>query len=129
VTSSLHLHGRRGVQLLQDPLTNKGTGFTAAERDALGLRGLLPPRVFTPDQQLLRVYDSYKRKPDPLEKYIYLSSLQERNETLFYRLVLAHLEEMMPIIYTPTVGWRARVRPHLAPPAWVVRCPRRTAAA
>ena len=113
MTSSLHLNGRRGVQLLQDPLTNKGTAFTAAERDALGLRGLLPPRVFTPDQQLLRVYDSYKRKPDPLEKYIYLSSLQERNETLFYRLVLAHLEEMMPIIYTPTVGLACQKYAHI----------------
>ena len=113
MTSSLHLNGRRGVQLLQDPLTNKGTAFTAAERDALGLRGLLPPRVFTPDQQVLRVYDSYKRKPDPLEKYIYLSSLQERNETLFYRLVLAHLEEMMPIIYTPTVGLACQKYAHI----------------
>jgi malate dehydrogenase (oxaloacetate-decarboxylating)(NADP+) len=113
LTSSLHLNGRRGVQLLQDPLTNKGTAFTAAERDALGLRGLLPPRVFTPDQQMLRVYDSYRRKPDALEKYIYLSSLQERNETLFYRLVLAHLEEMMPIIYTPTVGLACQKYAHI----------------
>ena len=113
MTSSLHLDGRRGVQLLQDPLTNKGTAFTAAEREALGLRGLLPPRVFTPDQQLMRVYDSFKRKPDPLEKYIYLISLQERNETLFYRLVLAHLEEMMPIIYTPTVGLACQKYAHI----------------
>ncbi len=102
--SSLHLRGKRGVDLLYNPLINKGTAFTEAERDALGLRGLLPPRVYTTEQQLVRVYASYLRKPDPLEKYIYLVSLQERNEVLFYRLVLEHLEEMMPIIYTPTVG-------------------------
>jgi len=83
---------------------NKGTAFTDAERDALGLRGLVPPYVNTQDQQLVRVYESYKRKADDLEKYIYLVSLQERNEQLFYRLILEHMEEMMPIIYTPTVG-------------------------
>ncbi len=101
---SLHLHGKRGVDLLHDPLLNKGTAFTDAERDTLGLRGLVPPYVTTQEQQLVRVYESYKRKTDELEKYIYLVSLQERNESLFYRLVLEHLEEMMPIIYTPTVG-------------------------
>jgi len=110
---SRHLQGRRGIQLLQDPLVNKGTAFTDGEREALGLRGLVPPRVFTPDQQLLRVYASYQRKPDPLEKYIYLVSLQERNETLFYRLLLAHLEEMMPIIYTPTVGLACQRYAHI----------------
>ena len=104
MSSSLHLRGKRGVDLLYNPLINKGTAFTEAERDALGLRGLLPPRVYTTEQQLVRVYAAYNRKPDPLEKYIYLVSLQERNEMLFYRLVLDHLEEMMPIIYTPTVG-------------------------
>jgi malate dehydrogenase (oxaloacetate-decarboxylating)(NADP+) len=104
VTQSLHLHGKRGVDLLHDPLLNKGTAFTDAERDALGLRGLVPPYVNTQEQQLMRVYESYKRKADDLEKYIYLVSLQERNEALFYRLILEHLEEMMPIIYTPTVG-------------------------
>ncbi len=113
MTSSLHLHGRRGVDLLHDPLINKGTAFTDAERDALGLRGLLPPRVYTTEQQLVRVYDHYKRKPDPLEKYIYLVSLQERNEILFYRLVLTHLEEMMPIIYTPTVGLACQRYSHI----------------
>jgi malate dehydrogenase (oxaloacetate-decarboxylating)(NADP+) len=104
VNPSLHLHGKRGIDLLHDPLLNKGTAFTDAERDALGLRGLVPPYVNTQDQQLVRVYESYKRKADDLEKYIYLVSLQERNEQLFYRLILEHMEEMMPIIYTPTVG-------------------------
>lgn len=103
-TPALHLHGKRGVELLHDPLLNKGTAFTEAERDALGLRGLLPPRVATQEQQLERVLDNYRRKESPLEKYIYLVSLQERNETLFYRLVMRNLDEMMPIIYTPTVG-------------------------
>ena len=113
MSSSLHLRGKRGLDLIHDPRINKGTAFTEAERDALGVRGLLPPRVYTTEQQLVRVYASYQRKPDPLEKYIYLVSLQERNETLFYRLVLEHLEEMMPIIYTPTVGLACQRYSHI----------------
>ncbi len=93
-----------GHSLLTHPLLNKGTAFTERERDALGLRGLLPPRVFTIEEQLLRVYGNYQRKPNPLEKYVFLANLQNRNETLFYRLVQEHAEEMIPIIYTPTVG-------------------------
>jgi malate dehydrogenase (oxaloacetate-decarboxylating)(NADP+) len=93
-----------GQALLTHPLLNKGTAFTERERDALGLRGLLPPRVFTIEEQLLRVYGNYQRKPNDLEKYIFLAGLQNRNETLFYRLVQEHAEEMIPIIYTPTVG-------------------------
>lgn len=104
MTKSLHLHGKRGTELLHEPLYNKGTAFTEAERDHLGLRGLLPPRVATQDQQLERVLSNFRRKESDLEKYIYLISLQERNESLFYRLVMEHLSEMMPIIYTPTVG-------------------------
>ncbi len=102
--SQLHLQGKRGVEILHDPLINKGTAFTRAERDALGLHGLLPPAIITQEQQLARVLENFQRKETPLEKYIYLISLQERNEALFYRLVTAHLEETMPIIYTPTVG-------------------------
>lgn len=98
------LRGKRGVDLLHDPLLNKGTAFTDAERDALGLRGLLPPRVTTQDGQVVRVLDSLRRKTTDLEKYIYLIALQERNESLFYRIVMDHLDEVMPIIYTPTVG-------------------------
>jgi malate dehydrogenase (oxaloacetate-decarboxylating)(NADP+) len=93
-----------GHSLLTHPLFNKGTAFTEREREALGLRGLLPPRVFTIEEQLLRVYGNYQRKPNPLEKYVFLANLQNRNETLFYRLVQEHAEEMIPIIYTPTVG-------------------------
>ncbi|HET7536528.1 MAG TPA: oxaloacetate-decarboxylating malate dehydrogenase, partial [Candidatus Didemnitutus sp.] len=99
-----HLHGKRGVELLHDPLLNKGTAFIDDERDALGLRGLLPPRVASQDQQLARVLENFRRKTSDLEKYVYLVSLQERNEALFYRLVTEHLSETMPIIYTPTVG-------------------------
>ncbi len=99
-----YLHGKRGVDLLHDPLLNKGTAFTAAERDALGVRGLVPPRITTQADQVTRVLGSFRRKPSDLEKYIYLISLQERNESLFYRVVMDNLNEMMPIIYTPTVG-------------------------
>ncbi|MBP8260669.1 MAG: oxaloacetate-decarboxylating malate dehydrogenase, partial [Verrucomicrobia bacterium] len=94
----------RGARLLHDPAFNKGTAFTEAERDALGLRGLLPPNVHTQEEQVLRVMTNYRKKTDDLEKYIHLIALQDRNETLFYRVVLDHIEEMMPIIYTPTVG-------------------------
>ena len=93
-----------GAALLTNPLLNKGTAFTELERDVLGLRGLLPPRVFTIEEQLGRVYGNFQRKPDALEKYIFLTTLQNRNETLFYRFVEEHAEEMIPIIYTPTVG-------------------------
>jgi len=94
----------RGTALLSNSLLNKGTAFTEAERDAFGLRGLLPPKVFTIEEQLQRVYGNFSRKADALEKYIFLTTLQNRNETLFYRLVQDHAEEMIPIIYTPTVG-------------------------
>lgn len=95
---------RRGVDFLHDPAWNKGTAFTEAERDALGLRGLLPPRVVPMDEQLERVVENYRNKDNDLERFIYLSSLQDRNEVLFYRLLIEHIEEMMPIVYTPTVG-------------------------
>ncbi len=93
-----------GVALHHTPTLNKGTAFSEAERDALGLRGLLPPRVFTLDQQILRVLGNLRRKPNDLEKYIFMIGLLDRNETLFYRVLLDHLAELMPIIYTPTVG-------------------------
>jgi malate dehydrogenase (oxaloacetate-decarboxylating)(NADP+) len=98
--------GRRikGIDLLHDPARNKGTAFTREERDALGLRGLLPPRVFAQQEQVSRVLENFRKKSDDLERYIFLSALQDRNETLFYRLIVDHIEEMMPVIYTPTVG-------------------------
>ena len=94
----------RGIQLLHDPVFNKGTAFTEAERDALGLRGLLPPRVQTMEEQKARVMENFHLKPNDLERYIYLTSLMDRNETLFYRLLVDNLEKLMPVIYTPTVG-------------------------
>jgi malate dehydrogenase (oxaloacetate-decarboxylating)(NADP+) len=94
----------RGAQLLHDPTLNKGTAFSEAERDALGLRGLLPPGIHSLEVQIDRVLENVRQKPNDLERYIYLAGLQDRNETLFYRAVMDHLEEMMPILYTPTVG-------------------------
>jgi len=95
---------RTGIALLQDPRYNKGTAFTEAERDALGIRGLLPPRVFTLDEQLARVMENFRAKDSAIERYVYMEALQDRNETLFYRAVMDHITEMLPIIYTPTVG-------------------------
>jgi len=94
----------RGTALLRDPTLNKGTAFSTAERDMLGLRGLLPPHVSTQEEQLTRVLENFRRLQTPLSKYIMLESLQDRNETLFYRVILENPDEMMPIIYTPTVG-------------------------
>jgi malate dehydrogenase (oxaloacetate-decarboxylating) len=94
----------RGEALLRDRFTNKSTAFTADEREQLGLDGLVPPAVSTMDQQLARVYENYRVKQTPLERYIHLAGLQDRNETLFFRLVHDHIDEMMPIVYTPEVG-------------------------
>ncbi|MEJ2203174.1 MAG: NAD-dependent malic enzyme [Gemmatimonadota bacterium] len=94
----------RGVQLLHDPVRNKGTSFTEAERDALGLRGLLPPKVLSQELQATRIITNLRAKPSDLDRYVSLVALQDRNEMLFYRVMLDHLEELMPIIYTPTVG-------------------------
>jgi len=102
-----------GPALLHDPLFNKGTAFTERERAAYGLRGLLPPHVHTMEEQVQRVMDNYRHKENDLERYIHLSALQDRNETLFYRVVTEHIEEMMPIIYTPTVGQACQQWGHL----------------
>jgi malate dehydrogenase (oxaloacetate-decarboxylating)(NADP+) len=90
--------------LLHDPALNKGTAFTEEERDKLGLRGLLPPRVHSQAEQMLQVAANVRRKSSDLERYLFMMGLQDRNETLFFRTLLDHLEEMIPIIYTPTVG-------------------------
>ena len=95
-----------GVDLLHDSLLNKGTAFTGEERDTLRIRGLIPPKICSPDEQVNRFMENFRNKPTDLEKYIHLISLQDRNETLFYRVIMDHLEEMLPIIYTPTVGQR-----------------------
>jgi malate dehydrogenase (oxaloacetate-decarboxylating) len=107
------LHGLRGREVLEVPLLNKGSAFTDGERRALGLLGLLPPHVSTPDEQLARAYENFQRKTSPLERYIFLASLQDRNETLFYMLLQRHVAEMMPIVYTPTVGEGCRSYSHI----------------
>ena len=94
----------RGRQVLARPMLNFGPGYTAEERRALGLTGLLPPAVNTMAEQLKRVYYQFKSRPDNLSRYVYLNSLQDLNEILFYRLVTENLDEMLPVIYTPTVG-------------------------
>jgi malate dehydrogenase (oxaloacetate-decarboxylating) len=94
----------RGSSVLSSPLLNRGTAFTLAEREALGLTGLLPDGVSTIEGQLARVYAQYLRQPDDLAKNLYLANLRDRNEVLFYRLLTDHIEEMLPIVYTPTVS-------------------------
>lgn len=96
--------GLTGHLLLDNPLLNKGSAFSEEERRRLGLLGLLPFHSSTIEQQLARTYENYTRKSSDVERYIFLRALQDRNETLFYRLVYDHIREMMPIIYTPTVG-------------------------
>ncbi len=93
-----------GIDLLREPSLNKGTAFTEEERRALGLRGLLPPHVHSLETQVMRVMENFRKKPTDIEKYIYLMGLQDRNTTLFYRVIMDKIEEMMPIVYTPTVG-------------------------
>ncbi len=93
-----------GTTLLHDPLLNKGTAFTEVERDALGLRGLLPPHVHTQEEQATRVLNHLRSISDPLQKYIALNALHDRNEALFFRVMCDHIDEFMPFVYTPTVG-------------------------
>lgn len=94
----------KGQALLDSALLNKGSAFPDDERRAFGLLGMLPPHVSTMDEQLARVYENYQRKDTELERYIFLGSLHDRNETLFYRLLQQHITEMIPVIYTPGVG-------------------------
>jgi malate dehydrogenase (oxaloacetate-decarboxylating) len=94
----------KGPELLRDPLLNKGTAFSEWERDAFGLHGLLPPHLGTLEEQMDRRVKAFRVEPTPLAKYSFLRGLQDSNETLFYALLGAHLEEMLPIVYTPTVG-------------------------
>lgn len=94
----------RGRQLLNNPHLNKASAFTKEERLGLGLDGMLRPGISSLESQLDRTYEAFRRKTDDLERYIYLSGLLDRNEVLFYRLMVDHLDEMVPIVYTPTVG-------------------------
>lgn len=103
----------RGVKLIHNPVYNKGTAFCADERERLGLNGLLPPRTITQDLQARRIIENMRKKPNDLEKYIYLVALQDRNENLFYYVAMHNLEEIMPIIYTPTVGQACQSYGHI----------------
>ena len=103
----------RGMDLLDTPLLNKGTAFTDGERTQFGLHGLLPPHIETLEEQVARAYEAYTRKDDDLERHIYLRALQDNNEVLFYRLVLEHIEEMTPIVYTPTVALACQQFSHI----------------
>jgi malate dehydrogenase (oxaloacetate-decarboxylating)(NADP+) len=105
VRARSHLAGLpTGIALLRDPSLNKGSAFTLEEREALGLTGLLPPRVLTMDEQVQRVLENLRKQSTDIERYVYLIALQDRNKTLFYRVLLDNIEELMPIVYTPTVG-------------------------
>lgn len=103
----------RGVKLLHDPVRNKGTAFTAAEREALGLQGLLPPRIHSVAEQEQRVLANLRSRASDLDRYLFLMDLQNRNETLFYHVVTRHIEETMPLIYTPTVGQACQAYGHI----------------
>jgi malate dehydrogenase (oxaloacetate-decarboxylating) len=94
----------RGNDVLRIPILNRGTAFTEAERRALGLVGLLPTGVSSMEAQARRTYGQYRSQPDALARHLYLAALRDRNEVLFYRLLADHLEEMLPIVYTPTIG-------------------------
>jgi len=104
-TEEIYLEvGVHGDHLLSFPLLNKGTAFTLTERDALGLAGLLPPHLRSLDLQAEHIWLDNRAKANDLERYIHLTALMDRNETLFYRVILEHIEELLPIVYTPTVG-------------------------
>ncbi len=103
----------KGLFLAEHPIYNKGTAFPADERENLDLQGVFPDTVSNLDLQKKRTYESFCMKPNDLEKYIYMLSLQDRNETLYYALILNHLTEMLPIIYTPTVGQACQQFSHI----------------
>ena len=94
----------RGLALLRDPLLNKGTAFSEQERDALGLRGLLPAHILSQPEQAVRVLTHLRHQRDDLDKYVALNALHDRNEALFFRVVCDNIDEIQPLIYTPTVG-------------------------
>ena len=93
-----------GRALLRDPRLNRGTAFTAAERALLGLEGLLPPAVLSLEDRALRAYEQFRAEPDDLARNTLLAAVRPRNEVLFYKLLEDHLEEMLPVVYTPVVA-------------------------
>src|SRR5579871_2049277 len=93
-----------GYELLNDPLLNKGTAFTEEERDEFELHGLLPPHIAELDYQVMRRLDAFRAQRSDIDRYTFLRGLQDSNETLFYALLTRNIEEMMPVVYTPTVG-------------------------
>jgi malate dehydrogenase (oxaloacetate-decarboxylating) len=119
--------GLRGIDLLDTPIWNKGTAFDEGERTALGLHGLLPPRIESIEEQIKRAYEAFTTKSTDLGRHIYLRQLQDSNETLFYRLMLEHVEDMMPIVYTPTVGLACQQFSHIyrRPRGLVISYPQR----
>ncbi|MGX6640990.1 NAD-dependent malic enzyme [Legionella pneumophila] len=104
---------KRGMDILRDPILNKGTAFSLQERDEFALHGLIPTTVETLEQQVVRCLDAYSAKEDPLEKHIYLRALQDRNEVLFYRFIIDNLVDILPIIYTPVVGQACEMFSHI----------------
>lgn len=96
--------GARGQDVLANPVINRGSAFTVAQRQALDLTGLVPSGVMSMTDQLKRVYQQYRAQPDPLSKYLYLNAMHDRNEVLYYGLLSEHIQEMLPIVYTPTIG-------------------------
>jgi len=104
---------KRGYDLLLHPATNKSTAFTAEERKRLGLRGLLPARIGSMERQKVPVLEGIRRKDDDIERYIAMQALQDRNERLFYRALIDHIDELMPIVYTPTVGQACKEFAHI----------------
>jgi malate dehydrogenase (oxaloacetate-decarboxylating)(NADP+) len=113
VRKRMRLEIPHGLEILHDPAFNKGTAFTLEERQHFDLQGLVPPGVATPEMQEARVLENYGRMPSDLERYIFLKDLQDRNETLFYRVLINHIEELMPIVYTPTVGTACKEFGHI----------------
>jgi malate dehydrogenase (oxaloacetate-decarboxylating)(NADP+) len=113
IRKKMRLEIPHGVGVLHDPAFNKGTAFSMEERDHLGLRGLVPPGIATPEMQETRILGNYAHGSSDLAKYIFLSDLQDRNETLYYRLLINNIEQMMPIVYTPTVGAACKLFGHI----------------
>jgi malate dehydrogenase (oxaloacetate-decarboxylating) len=105
--------GVRGMDLLDTPLLNKATAFTEEERDKFGLHGLLPPHIEDLNEQVVRAYEAYQQEDNDLERHINLRALQDTNEVLFYRLLLDHIEEVTPIVYTPVVGQACQQFSHI----------------